>query len=120
MRFRNWLLTGTSLAVLALVPGAAHAQQAEYEALQQAQASGDADAINNARQALTDTCIVNGYSSVEECIAAITGGGQPAADPQADADAQAAEEARAAEEAKAAEEAAAAAAQAEADAKAAE
>ena len=91
MRIRNWLLTGTSLAVLALVPSAAFAQQAEYQALQDAQASGDADAISSAQEAFKQACIVNGYGSVEECIAAITGGGQPATDPQADADKAAAD-----------------------------
>jgi len=122
MRLRNWLLTGTSLAALAMLPGTAIAQQSELQALQEAQASGDADAISAAEQALREACIVNGYGSVDECIAAITGGGAPApaADPQADADAEAA--ARAEAEAAAAAQAeadAAAAAQAEADAQAA-
>ncbi len=91
MRLRNWLLTGTSLAALAMLPGTAFAQQAEYQAFLDAQASGDAAAIANAQQALTEACIVAGYGSVDECIAALTGGGQPAAaDLQAGADAEAA------------------------------
>jgi outer membrane protein OmpA-like peptidoglycan-associated protein len=113
MRLRNWLLTGT--AVLAMLPGTAFAQQAELQALQEAQASGDADAIAAAEQALTEACIVNGYASIEECIAALTAAA-------ADADAAAAAAAQAEAEAAAQAEAdaqAAAAAQAEADAAAA-
>ena len=91
MRLRNWLLTGTSLAALAMLPGTAFAQQAEFQALQEAQASGDADAIAAAEQALTEVCIVNGFASVQECIAAITAGDAPAAEtPDADAEAAAA------------------------------
>jgi outer membrane protein OmpA-like peptidoglycan-associated protein len=115
MRLRNWLLTGTSLAALAMLPGTAFAQQAEYQDYVDAQASGDADAIDAAQQALTEACIVNGYGSVAECIAAITGGGAPAADTSAaDAEAEAAAAAAAQAEADAA-----AAAQAEAEAQAA-
>ncbi|MGV3491668.1 MAG: hypothetical protein ACO1OG_10140 [Devosia sp.] len=122
MRLRNWLLTGTSLAALAILPGTAFAQQAEYQALLDAQASGDSDAIATAQQALTEACIVAGYSSIDECIAAINGGGAPAAAPvdnsaaEAEAAAQAEAEAAAAAQAEAD---AAAAAQAEADAQAA-
>ena len=53
MRLRNWLLTGTSVAVLALAPAtAARAQSAElitaYQAYAAAQAGGDQNAINAA------------------------------------------------------------------------
>lgn len=85
MRFRNWLLTGTSLAVLALAPNVARAQNGElgaaYQAYVEAQASGDADATAAAQQAFAEQCIVAGYGSIDECIAALTGGGAPAEQP---------------------------------------
>jgi outer membrane protein OmpA-like peptidoglycan-associated protein len=85
MRFRNWLLTGTSLAVLALAPNVARAQNGElgaaYQAYVEAQASGDADAAAAAQQAFAEQCIVAGYGSIAECIDALTGGGTPAEQP---------------------------------------
>lgn len=77
MRFRQWLLTGGSLAALSLLPGLALAQEAEFRALLDAQSSGDADAAAAAEQALNDACAAAGYGSLDECIAAIQGGGQP-------------------------------------------
>lgn len=77
MRFRQWLLTGGSLAALSLLPGLALAQEAEFRALQEAQNSGDADAAAAAEQALNDACAAAGYGSLDECISAIQGGGQP-------------------------------------------
>ena len=85
MRFRNWLLTGTSLAVLALAPNMARAQDAElgaaYQAYVEAQASGDADATAAAQQAFAEQCIVAGYASIEDCIAALSAGAAPVEQP---------------------------------------
>lgn len=72
MRFRNWLLTGTSVAVLALLPAtSAHAQseelQAAYQAYVDAQAAGDTAATDAALSSVTELCIVEGFASVEEC-----------------------------------------------------
>src|SRR5690606_18670342 len=74
MRVRQWLLTGTSLAVFTFMPGAVMAQQAEYQALQQAQASGDQGAVDAAQQAFLEACIASGYSNIDECVAAVAGG----------------------------------------------
>ncbi|MCW5720156.1 MAG: OmpA family protein [Devosia sp.] len=83
MRLKNWLLTGTSIGLLALAPLSANAQdgdlQAAYEAYAAAQASGDAAALQAAQGTLTELCIVAGYTSLDECIAALSGGGQPPA-----------------------------------------
>ena len=84
MRLRNWLLTGTSLGLLALAPiGAAKAQDiaTAYQAFVDAQASGDAEAIAAAEVAFNEQCIVEGYASIEECLAAI-GGGAPAVESE--------------------------------------
>lgn len=91
MRLKNWLLTGTSIGLLALAPLSANAQdgdlQAAYEAYAAAQASGDAAAMQAAQGTLTELCIVAGYTSLDECIAALSGGGQPPAieEPQPEA-----------------------------------
>ncbi len=129
MRLRTWLLTGTSLGLLALAPLPVQAQSAEltaaYQAYVAAQASGDAAATEAALGILTEQCIVAGYGSVDECVAALSGGGADAAAAaaaQAEAEAAAAAQAQAEAEAAAAAQAeadAAAAAQAEADAAAA-
>lgn len=75
MRLKNWLLTGTSIGLLAFAPITAHAQDAElqtaYEAYLAAQASGDTAALEAAQTELTELCIVGGYTSLEECIAAL-------------------------------------------------
>ena len=85
MRLKNWLLAGTSIGLLAFAPISAQAQDAElqtaYQAYVEAQASGDAAALEAAQTALTELCIVGGYASLEECIAAIeAGSAQPAAE----------------------------------------
>jgi len=134
MRLRNWLLTGTSVGLLALASLPAQAQSAEltaaYQAYVAAQASGDAAATDAALGIFTEQCIVAGYGSVDACVAALSGGGDAAAaaaaaeaeaaaaaQAQAEADAAAAAQAEAAAAAQAEAEAAAAAqAQAEADA----
>ncbi|SMQ70199.1 Outer membrane protein OmpA [Devosia lucknowensis] len=88
MRLKNWLLAGTSISMLAFAPIAANAQDAElqsaYQAYVQAQASGDAAALEAAQTALTELCIVGGFASLDECIAAISAGGAaPAAEEPA-------------------------------------
>jgi outer membrane protein OmpA-like peptidoglycan-associated protein len=75
MSLKTWLLTGTSIGLLALSPLSATAQDAEltgaYEAYVAAQASGDAAALETAQTALTELCIVAGYASLDECLAAL-------------------------------------------------
>ncbi|KQX40110.1 hypothetical protein ASD04_05575 [Devosia sp. Root436] len=82
MRLRNWLLTGTSIGLMALLPLTVRAQDgdlvAAYQAYAAAQASGDAAALEAAQASLTELCIVAGYASIDECIAAISA---PAAEP---------------------------------------
>lgn len=84
MRLKNWLLTGTSIGLMAFAPITAYAQDAElqsaYQAYLEAQASGDAAALEEARTALTELCIVGGYTSFEECVAALEAGAAPAAE----------------------------------------
>ena len=97
MRLRNWLLTGTSLTILAFAPlGAAHAQDAAdpnltaaYQAYVAAQAGGDATASDAAKQTLTEACIAAGFASLDDCIAALSG--QTAVDAAPPAEAPAAE-----------------------------
>jgi outer membrane protein OmpA-like peptidoglycan-associated protein len=100
MSFRTWLLTGTSIGLLALAPAAAIAQEdtltVAFLAYTEAEAAGDAAALESARTALAEECIVAGYASVEECIAALQAGTEPA--PAAEA-APVAEEPVAVEEA---------------------
>lgn len=83
MRFKNWLLTGTSIGLLALAPISANAQDTElqtaYQAYLDAQASGDAAATTDAEGALKELCIVAGYASLEDCIAALSNGAGEAA-----------------------------------------
>ncbi|WIJ26345.1 OmpA family protein [Devosia sp. RR2S18] len=82
MSFRTWLLTGTSIGLLALAPAAAIAQEdtltVAFLAYTEAEAAGDAAALESARTALAEECIVAGYASVEECIAALQAGTEPA------------------------------------------
>ena len=83
MRLKTWLLTGTSIGLMALAPIAANAQDAElqtaYQAYLEAQASGDAAALESAQTMLTELCIVGGYASLEECIAALDAAAAPPA-----------------------------------------
>ena len=88
MSLKTWLLTGTSIGLMAFAPISALAQDAEiqaaYQAYLQAQSSGDAGALEAARANLTELCIVGGYAGFEECLATLAGGGAPpAAEPQA-------------------------------------
>ena len=82
MRLRNWLLTGTSIGLMAMLPLTVRAQDgdlvAAYQAYAAAQASGDAAALEAAQGTLTELCIVAGYPSIDECIAAINARAQPA------------------------------------------
>ncbi|MBE7732329.1 OmpA family protein [Devosia faecipullorum] len=85
MRLKTWLLTGTSIGFMAFAPLLALAQDAElqsaYGAYIAAQASGDAAALEAARAELTELCIVGGFSSLDECIAALNAIAAPAPAP---------------------------------------
>lgn len=88
MRIRSWLMTGTSLGLMAFAPITVQAQDdavvAAYQAYTAAQASGDAAALETAQAAFTEQCIVSGYASIDECIAAITAAAAaPAPAPEA-------------------------------------
>ncbi|WP_338720171.1 OmpA family protein [Devosia sp. XK-2] len=88
MRLKNWLLTGTSIGLMAFAPITANAQDAElqsvYQAYLDAQASGDAAALEQAQTALAELCIVGGFANLEECIAALeAGAAAPAAEEPA-------------------------------------
>ena len=79
MRLRKWLLTGTSLGILALAPtGFAKAQDAALiDAFNQyiaASSSDDADAKANAESALQAACEGAGISNIDDCIAQIQSG----------------------------------------------
>jgi outer membrane protein OmpA-like peptidoglycan-associated protein len=80
MRLKNWLLTGTSISMLAFTPLSASAQDvtAAYQAYVAAQQSGDAAALEAAQTALTEQCIVAGFTSIDECIAALGAEAPPA------------------------------------------
>jgi len=70
MRLRNWLLTGTSLTLLALAPTAAARAQdvtnADVVAAYQAYATDQSDAN---KQKLTEACIAAGFQSFDDCVA---------------------------------------------------
>ncbi len=88
MRLKTWLLAGTSIGFMALAPLSALAQDAElqsaYRAYLDAQASGDSAALATAQAELTELCIVGGFASIEDCIAALNAMAAPAAEPQAE------------------------------------
>ena len=74
MSFRNWLLTGTSLTILALAPvSVVRAQDATDPALVAAYAAFQADQSEANQTALTEACIAAGFASLDECIAALSG-----------------------------------------------
>jgi len=85
MSLKTWLLAGTSIGFMAFAPLSALAQDAElraaYDAYLSAQSSGDAAALDAARAELTELCIVGGFSSVDECIAALDAAVAPAPAP---------------------------------------
>ncbi|MEQ1771694.1 MAG: hypothetical protein ABL879_17840, partial [Devosia sp.] len=77
MSFRTWLLTSTSIGFFALAPiGAVQAQDAAlvaaYQAYVSAQASGDSASVETARAALETECIVAGFASFDDCVAALS------------------------------------------------
>lgn len=84
MRFRNWLLTGTSIGLFACAPLTVSAQDsglvAAYQAYVAARDSGDAGALEAAQAAFTEQCIVAGYGSIDDCIARLNA---PPAEPAA-------------------------------------
>jgi len=81
MRLRHLLLTGTSLGMLALAPlPAAHAQDAGLQAAYQAYVAAGGEGA--AADAFREQCIAAGFSSIDECVASLNGGGAPAAEPQ--------------------------------------
>jgi outer membrane protein OmpA-like peptidoglycan-associated protein len=74
MSFRNWLLAGTSIAVLTLAPiGAAHSQDANNPELRAAFAAYQADQSDQNKQALEQACITAGFKGLDDCISALTG-----------------------------------------------
>ncbi len=74
MSFRNWLLTGTSLTLLAFAPmSAARAQDATDPALVAAYQAFTADQTDATRTTLTEACIAAGFQSLDDCIAALSG-----------------------------------------------
>jgi outer membrane protein OmpA-like peptidoglycan-associated protein len=88
MRLKNWLLAGTSIGLMAFAPITANAQDTElqsvYQAYLDAQASGDAAALEQAQTALAELCIVGGFANLDECIAALeAGAAAPAAEEPA-------------------------------------
>lgn len=74
MSFRNWLLTGTSLTLLAFAPlSVARAQDATDPALVAAYQAYQADQSDGNKTALTEACITAGFATLDECIAALSG-----------------------------------------------
>jgi outer membrane protein OmpA-like peptidoglycan-associated protein len=74
MRFRNLLLTSTSLALLLAVPiSLVQAQDATDPALVKAFEAFQGDQSDANKQALTEACITAGFQSLDDCIAALTG-----------------------------------------------
>jgi outer membrane protein OmpA-like peptidoglycan-associated protein len=97
MSFRNWLLTGTSLTLLAFAPlGVARAQDATDPALVAAYQAFTADQTDANRTALNEACIAAGFQSLDDCIAALSGVAPVDAAPPAE---EASSEAAPAEEA---------------------
>ena len=72
MRFRNWLLTGTSLTLLALAPVTmARAQDVTNADLVAAYTAYAADQSDANKQKLTEACIPAGFQSFDDCVAAM-------------------------------------------------
>lgn len=84
MRFRNWLLTGTSLTLLALAPVTlARAQDVTNADLVAAYTAYAADQSDANKQKLTEACIPAGFKSFDECVAAMAAAVSSAAPPAA-------------------------------------
>jgi outer membrane protein OmpA-like peptidoglycan-associated protein/outer membrane biosynthesis protein TonB len=80
MRFRNWLLTGTSITLLALAPvSAARAQDASNPDLVAAYQAYTADQSDDNKTKLTELCITAGFASLDDCVAALAAAVAPAA-----------------------------------------
>src|SRR5690348_12674689 len=74
MSFRNWLLAGTSITLLALAPiGAVRAQDANNADVKAAFAAYQSDQSDANKQALEQACINAGFKGLDDCIAALTG-----------------------------------------------
>src|SRR5690349_5012492 len=74
MRFRNWLLTGTSITLLALAPAtAARAQDATNPDLVAAYQAFAADQSDQNKTKLNEACIAAGFQSLDDCITALSG-----------------------------------------------
>ncbi|MBN9303785.1 MAG: hypothetical protein BGO82_15540 [Devosia sp. 67-54] len=80
MRLRNWLLTGTSVTLLALAPTvAARAQDTTNADLVAAYQAYAADQNDDNKQKLTEACIAAGFQSFDDCVAAMSSAQPPAA-----------------------------------------
>ena len=74
MHVKNWLLTGTSLTMLAFASvNLARAQDATDPTLVKAYAAFQADQSDANREALNQACIAAGFTGLDDCIAAVTG-----------------------------------------------
>ena len=74
MSFRNWLLAGTSLTLLALAPlSVARAQDATDPTLVAAYQAFAADQSDENKQKLQDACVAAGFAGLDDCIAALSG-----------------------------------------------
>jgi outer membrane protein OmpA-like peptidoglycan-associated protein len=74
MRFRNLLLTASSVTLLSLVPaGMAHAQDASDPALVAAYQAFQSTQNKANQRALNEACIGAGFQSLDDCIAALSG-----------------------------------------------
>jgi outer membrane protein OmpA-like peptidoglycan-associated protein len=86
MRFRNWLLTGTSITLLALAPASAvRAQDATNPDLVAAYQAYTADQSDDNKTKLNEACIAAGFQSFEDCIAALSTAAPPAPPPASEA-----------------------------------
>src|SRR4051794_29452286 len=73
MRFRNWLLTGTSLALLAAAPiSFVRAQDATNPALVEAYKAFQAKQNGKTKKTLEEACIAAGFKGLDDCIAALS------------------------------------------------
>src|SRR3954462_6579384 len=73
MRVRNWLLTGTSLALLLSTPmSLVHAQDVN-PAVTKAFEAYQANQTDETKQALLDACTAAGFAGLDDCVAALSG-----------------------------------------------
>ncbi|MEO8756393.1 MAG: OmpA family protein [Devosia sp.] len=84
MRFRNWLLTGTSVTLLALAPiTVARAQDASDPALVAAFQAYQASQDDATKQTLTEACIAAGFQSLDDCLTTMSSAPPPAPSSEA-------------------------------------